>query len=175
MAHSPLTPWADFYVIIGSAAAALTGLTFVVSTLVAQRPAASPDPGEGTKTFTSPTIVHFCSALLVAAIMSAPWHRFEIAEGAIALAGLGGLAYASYITYRLSRMKTYDVDVDEWIWYAALPLIAYAVMLASAAGAAFIASQALFALGGATLLLLFIGIHNAWDVVTYLAMSSAQR
>lgn len=28
----------------------------------------------------------------------------------------------------------------------------------------------LFLIGGAALLLLFIGIHNAWDTVTYLAL-----
>ena len=31
-------------------------------------------------------------------------------------------------------------------------------------------TQALFALAGANLLLIFIGIHNAWDVVTYIAI-----
>jgi hypothetical protein len=175
MHESPLTAWANFYVIIGSAAAALTGLTFVVSTLVAQRPPVDGDPGEGTKTFTSPTIVHFCAALLIAGIMSAPWHRFEIAEGLIGVAGVCGVAYVSHVLYRLSRMAHYDVDLDEWIWYGYLPLLAYAAIVASAAGAAFIASQALFALGGATLLLIFVGIHNAWDVVTYLAINAAQR
>ena len=175
MSDSPLVPWSNFYTIVGSAAAALTGLTFVVSTLIAQRRPVEGDPREGTSTFTSPTIVHFCAALLVAGIMSAPWHRFEIAEALIGAAGCCGVAYAAYIAYRLSRMRHYDVDLDEWIWYAALPLFSYAVIVASAAGAAFVASQALFALGGATLLLLFIGIHNAWDIVTYLAIDSAQR
>ena len=33
-ALSPLAPWQNFYVIIGSAAAALTGLMFVVITLI---------------------------------------------------------------------------------------------------------------------------------------------
>jgi hypothetical protein len=175
MHDSPLTAWTNYYAIMGSASAALTGLTFVVSTLVAQHPPGTGDPGEGTRNFTTPTIVHFSAALLIAGIMSAPWHRFEIAEGLIGLAGVAGVIYTSRITYRLTKMPNYDVDVDEWIWYAALPILAYVVIVASAAGAAFITSQALFALAGATLLLIFIGIHNAWDVVTYLSISAIQR
>ena len=41
-------------------------------------------------------------------------------------------------------------------------------MLAGSAYAAhFQARPALFVVGAATLLLLFVGIHNAWDAVTY--------
>ena len=171
MHDSPLAGWQNFYVMVGSSSAALTGLMFVVTTLVAQRPPVAGDPNEGTRTFSAPNVVHFCSALLVAGIMSAPWHRFEIAEGLIGLTGVAGVIYVLRIVYRLSRMTRYQVDLDEWIWYAVLPFLAYLVMIAGAAGAAFIASQALFALAGATLLMLFIGIHNAWDIVTYLALS----
>src|SRR5258708_35877677 len=69
-AVSPLTTWGNFYVIIGSSAAALTGLMFVVITLIAgarvQRSSGS------LAAFGTPTVVHFCAALLVAAILSAP-------------------------------------------------------------------------------------------------------
>jgi hypothetical protein len=33
---------------------------------------------------------------------------------------------------------------------------------------------ALFVVGAATVLFLFIGIHNAWDTVTYLVLASSQ-
>jgi hypothetical protein len=63
--------WESFYVIIGSSAAALTGLQFVVIVLGAERKALG--DGETTRAFATPTVVHFCAVLLVAAILSAPW------------------------------------------------------------------------------------------------------
>ena len=62
-AVSPLAAWESFYVIVGSSAAALTGLQFVVMTLIAQiRPGSS--RGESISAFGTPTVVHFGAALL---------------------------------------------------------------------------------------------------------------
>src|SRR3954463_15457830 len=70
-AHLPLTQWENFYVIVGSSAGALTGLQFVVMTLIAE---SSISGGmSGVRAFGTPTIVHFCAVLLVSAIISAPW------------------------------------------------------------------------------------------------------
>ena len=48
-----------------------------------------------------------------------------------------------------------------------LPIVAYAILGISAFAARFRVREALFAVAAAALLLLFIGIHNAWDAVTY--------
>ena len=68
---APLAPWQTFSVLIGTAAAALTGLMFVVATLVAGVRVSS--SSEAFATFNTPNVMHFCLALLVAAILSAPW------------------------------------------------------------------------------------------------------
>jgi hypothetical protein len=61
------------------------------------------------------------------------------------------------------------------LFYAILPFLAYALL----AGAAFMAQshphRALFGAAGAALLLLFIGIHNAWDSVVYHVVVQRQR
>lgn len=65
-----LTSWENFYVIIGSASAALTGLMFVVITLIA-----GTEMQKGNETlgaFGTPTVVHFGVALFVAVLISAP-------------------------------------------------------------------------------------------------------
>lgn len=69
-ARSPLATWESFYVIIGSSAAALTGLQFVVIALIAEARTRS-TPRE-IAAFGTPTIVHFCAVLLLSAILSAP-------------------------------------------------------------------------------------------------------
>src|SRR5258708_39222985 len=69
-AVSPLTAWDNFYVIIGSSAWALTGVTFLAITLVAGAPRRS--RGWGIGAVTTPTAVHFGVVLLIAAINHAP-------------------------------------------------------------------------------------------------------
>ena len=69
-ALSPLAAWESFYVIIGSSAAALTGLQFVVIVLGAEVNALT--DVSGTRAFGTPTVVHFCAVLLISAILSAP-------------------------------------------------------------------------------------------------------
>jgi hypothetical protein len=68
---APLAAWQNFSVIIGSAAATLTGLMFVVITLIAGARDRRPSGVLGA--FATPTVVHFGAVLLVAAILSAPW------------------------------------------------------------------------------------------------------
>jgi hypothetical protein len=170
-AASPaLAAWSNYYVIAGSSAAALTGLMFVVITLTAGR--RSRVTGEGVATFNTPTVVNFCAALLISAIVTAPWHSLFPAGVLVGLVGLAGVAYSLRVTYRLrTRMsELYSPEVDDWLWYAVLPTAAYLLVAGAAIGLFAAATGAPFALAAAAILLIFIGIHNAWDVVTYLAM-----
>ncbi len=89
-AVSVLPTWYSFYVLVGSAAATLTGLMFVVATLIAGVRVRVPSPSEAFATFNTPNVVHFCAALLVAAILSAPWQALWPAGLLLGLSGLGG-------------------------------------------------------------------------------------
>jgi hypothetical protein len=68
---SELAEWDSFYGIVGSAAATLIGLQFVVLTLIAERPPLR--AAEAGAAFATPTIVHFGAALLLSAVLRAPW------------------------------------------------------------------------------------------------------
>ena len=72
-APSALALWENFYVIVGSSAGALIGLQFVVITLIADIPIGHGAAQAG-DAFATPTIVHFGAVLLLAAVLSAPWH-----------------------------------------------------------------------------------------------------
>jgi hypothetical protein len=73
------------------------------------------------------------------------------------------------------RLTTYHADVDDWIWFVVLPLVGYALVAATALLVPWSPETALFLLAAATMLLIFIGIRNSWDVVTYLAIDFNQR
>ena len=169
---SPLTRWENFYVILGSSAGALTGLQFVVIALVSETRATG--SMLEIRAFGTPNVVHFCAALLIAAIASAPWQALSSAGMSFAVCGAAGLAYAISVI-RHARNAAYQPDVEDWIWYVVLPVLAYGAML----GAAIILAQhthsSLFVIAGTALLLVFIGIHNAWDSVTYIAVQHRER
>jgi hypothetical protein len=161
------TPWENFYVIVGSSGAALTGLQFVVMALVAD--ARRKGSHETISAFGTPTIVHFCVVLATAALLSAPWHSVLAPTVILALGGVGGIGYVGVVAARTRRQKDYKPVLEDWVWHCVLPAIAYATLFA---GAITMDRDdfGLFAIGATTLLLLLIGIHNAWDSVAYLAI-----
>jgi hypothetical protein len=66
------------------------------------------------------------------------------------------------------RVQTaYPPVFEDWLLHVLLPLVAYAVLVLSALAARAYTAEVLFVVGAATLLLLFIGIHNAWDSIFY--------
>ncbi len=169
---SLLTTWQNFYVIIGSAAAALTGLMFVVITLIAR--ARARRSSESVAAFGTPTVVHFCAALLVAAILSAPWQVLWHAALLLGLCGLGGVTYVVVVLRRARHQTDYQPVLEDWLWHTVLPLVSYTALVVAAMVLPSNPVPALFVIGAVTLLLLFIGIHNAWDTVTYIAIEFSQ-
>ena len=161
-----LSGWANFYVIVGSSAGALIGLQFVVMSLIANMPAVRANAQAG-YAFSTPTVIHFGAALLLSAILNAPWQAISTAAVLWGIVGLGGLVYAVITTRRMRVQTAYRPEFEDWLFHVLLPLAAYITLAGSAYAARFNVRAALFAVGAATLLLLFIGIHNAWDAVTY--------
>jgi hypothetical protein len=170
-ALSPLAGWANFYVIVGSSAGALTGLQFVVMTLITE---AKVGGMQEIRAFGTPTVVHFCAALLVSAIMSAPWPALSNVDFCIGACGAAGVAYASSIIWH-ARKSSYNPDAEDWFWYAALPLAAYGTLIVGAILLWTRPTSSLFVIAATTLVFLFIGIHNSWDTVTYIAVQNQQQ
>jgi hypothetical protein len=167
-AASFLTPWSAFFATMGTSAGALTGLMFVVITIVAGVPRQT--TSEGLSTYSTPTVIHFCAALYVSAIALAPWHSLVHVAVAIGLCGIYGVGYVARVMIRTSRITAYVADLEDWIWYCILPLISYAAILASAIALVRAPIEGLYVLAGSTLAQIFIGIRNSWDVVTFLAV-----
>lgn len=171
--ESALKAWESFYVIVGSSAGALTGLQFVVLTLVTEAGMLR-GGGETLAVFGSPNIVHFCSALLISALVSAPWPGHGGVAVAIVLVGALGLLYSLDVMRRATRQRDYQPVLEDWIWHATLPILAYAGLVGAGIALARFTTGALFVVGGASLLLVFIGIHNAWDTVAYVTVERSR-
>ncbi|HEY2931082.1 MAG TPA: hypothetical protein VGK99_04995 [Acidobacteriota bacterium] len=171
-ALSPFVAWESFYVIIGSSAGALTGLQFVVIVLGAEVKGLD---AATTRAFGTPTVVHFCAVLLTSAILSAPWRALAGAAFCLAACGMAGFVYAALVVRRARRQTEYVPVLEDWLWHGALPLIAYAALLAASVALGRQPVPSLFVIGAAAVLLLFVGIHNAWDAVTYIALQGRRR
>ena len=161
-----LAEWNSFYVIVGSSAGALIGLQFVVMALIAETPSARPNAQAGAA-FSTPSVVHFGVVLLLSAIISAPWHTIGAIGVVLGLVGVSGIVYAIIVARRLRMQTAYRPVFEDWLFHALIPLAAYGILAVSAYVAQSRAPPALFLVGVATLVLLFVGIHNAWDAVTY--------
>ena len=157
--------WDSFYLIIGSAAGALIGLQFVVMTLMAARP--ERPSAEAAAAFATPTIIHLSTALLLAVVIRTPFKEITSAAVVWGLIGLIGVVYSVIVIRRMRRQSMYQPEFEDWLFHALLPFAAYTTLAVSAVAALRYGREALFAVGASVLLLLIIGIHNAWDAVTY--------
>jgi hypothetical protein len=171
---SVLTPWSNFYIMTGSAAASLTGLMFVVITLVTGTERVRKNP-DGIGTFSTPTVAHFGAALLVSALLSVPWRSLAHPATLLGLIGLCGVVYVLRVMYRTRRMTVYSADIEDWTWFTILPLVAYGAILTGAIALPAFPVEALFALAAGVVILIFIGIRNAWDIVTFIAIGGPDK
>lgn len=162
---SALDAWDSFYVIVGSSAGALIGLQFVVMTLIAERPQAGASLAG--RAFGTPTVVHFSACLMLAALVRIPWPEAANALWAAGAAGAAGLIYTAITAARMWRQDVYRPDFEDVLCHVVLPLAAYGLLVAAGAWGRAHLEPALYAVGAAALILLFDGIHNAWDAVAY--------
>src|SRR5205807_2595488 len=127
-AVSPFAAWENFYVIVGSSAAALTGLQYVVVVLGAEARSIGPEVGA----FGTPTVVHFCAALLISAIVSVPWRAVANAALALGVVGVAGIVYMAVVIRRARRQTRYVPVLEDWLWHCIFPLLCYVSLLGGA-------------------------------------------
>jgi hypothetical protein len=171
-----LGEWENFYVIVGSSAGALTGLTFIVITIAADLPGSATARLVGLRAFTTPTAVHFGAALWIAALMSMPGHSRLSLMLCLATTGLIGTAYCGYVARLIVDARIgYKPVLSDWIWSLLLPLATYLLLLIAAMLMRAHLSVALYTVAAVGLLLLLLGLHNAWDVVVWITTERHAR
>src|SRR2546427_10910752 len=88
----------------------------------------------------------------------------------LGLSSLGGVSYVVIVLRRARRQTDYQPVLSDWLWHTAFPLVSYTALVVAAIVLPGNPAPALFVIAAGTVLLLFIGIHNAWDNVTYIAL-----
>jgi hypothetical protein len=163
-----LEAWSNFYVIVGSSAAGLTGLTFVVIALVSD---AQGVRMSGLRAFVTPIVMHFGSALWLSAVLCIPGHTAVSVAACMMVSGAILSAYGATTTYRMYRGRAlYNPVLEDWIWNATLPSLCYLGLLVAGVLALQRTALALYIIGAAALTLLFVGVHNAWDLAVWVTV-----
>jgi len=168
MDGSPLEGWDNFYVMLGTAAAGLLGLTFVVIALLSEAPRAT---SAGTSGYITPTVVHFGTVLGLSCFLSVPRQSVASLSLGFGAVAIGLLIYTGVITANMRRFSASYVPVlEDWIWHLLLPFIVYGTLLAMAFLLWRRPRPAMYGIASALTLLLFVGIHNSWDVAVSVTM-----
>ncbi len=170
---SLLNSWQNFYMIMGTAAATLTGLMFVVTTLIAGIDGHQSILNPAVSAFNTPTVVQFATVLLLAGILSAPWQSFSNLGFFLGLVGLGMVFYSFIVLRRMRRVPHYQSTFEDWSWYLALPFLSHVLLIVAAFMLENNPSPALYIVAASMIILLLTGIRNAWDMVTFLAVERA--
>jgi hypothetical protein len=171
MDASLLAGWENFYVIVGSSAGGLTGLTFVVIALIRDTRRARPT---GLRGFVTPTIVHFGGVLALAAFLSMPHQRPLSLSVGFGLAGLAGLIYGGVIARYISGQGSQYAPVrEDWIFNVIVPTLTYGFLLVMAFLVWSRPAQTLYCVAVLCLILLFLGMRNAWDIAIWMTLSKS--
>ena len=164
-----LSPWHEFYALLGTAAAALVALLFVAVSIGASILTPEPESRRNTATYMSPVVFHYANILflsLIALIPTQTWESFALVIGA---AASGSSIYSMVIAVRVHRNPI--SDLADRLCYGVIPALCYASGLVVAPLLLRENPFGLDLLAGAALLLLVINIRNAWDLM----MAFAQR
>lgn len=156
---------------IGSSAAALIGLMFIVVTLTAGRDRKDLEPGK--KLYTTPIVWHLGVVLVLSAVAEMPIMTVRLFGLACGITSLIGLVSSIRISLGIARaqMATSYTGYDA-CWYGMAPAVIYAALGTSAVGLIDKSDWGLSCAAVAILTLLVVSIHNEWDLVTFLAPMS---
>jgi hypothetical protein len=161
-----LHAWHEFYLLLGTSAAALTGLMFVVVSIspetIATRPFA------GIRAFVTPTVVYFTTVLVVSGAMMAPHLGPRPLALLLGLGGIAGVAYMLWIDVH-RQWREAKLEEDDWVWYVALPALSYILLVAAAIALWLDSVLAAWTIGFTMVLLLVTGIRNGWDLALWMA------
>lgn len=171
--------WQNFYMLLGGASATLVGLMFIAISLGSGRWPASERAllTASFGAFLSPTFTHFVYVLVTAVVLLVPTLSEEVLGALLVLAGIGSLVHiARNLPFVHARYRTGSLDRSDLIWYSLMPSIGYVlyldagIALLRAGARRTLAPYALEVLALASILLLVIGVRNAWDLVVFLVL-----
>jgi hypothetical protein len=160
--------WSDFYLFVGSAAAVLIGLIFVVISLMQDRSRSS--VLAGSKLYMGPIVLSVSFVLALSGAALAPGitePRFAVIAGIVAVWGLARGVMSTLGMWRLGSGREIHWS-DAW-FYGVIPSLLYVALGAVAVAIANRFGWAADGLALAIMGILLCAIRNEWDLITWIA------
>lgn len=169
-----LREWESFYLLIGTAGATLSGLLFVAVSLAPRL--VTPQTVALQRHFTDPPLLAFALSLGLACLMLIPTLSAPLLAALLLLCGLlalGGALRTAAQLRRSGRAETFRPS--DLLWRVAASILS-SLLLLGAGGAAWSGALPLTLglLAVSSLLLLFSGLRNAWDLMLWLVLHAKE-
>jgi uncharacterized membrane protein YidH (DUF202 family) len=161
--------WDSFYLLVGGGAGAFISTMFVVATLMGDLEQRRLD--DGRQVFITPVVFHFGVVFVVSVLTAVPHLTRGTLGLLLALGSAAGLGYAVTTLMRLRKLDWegfYNPDLSDTFFYGVAPIVVYLAMGAAAWDVWFDAEDAPYLIGWLMLVLVSMGIRNAWDLATAL-------
>ena len=84
------------------------------------------------------------------------------------------MAYSFRIVWH-ARQAAYQPDWADWFWYIVFPLIGHLALVGAAVLLWRNVAWSLALIAANALAFLFLGVHNSWDTVTFIAIQHGQQ
>jgi hypothetical protein len=164
-----LAPWHDFYMLIGTAAATLVGLTCVAASVGAA--IFTEENEKALQSFLTPTVVHFAAVLFASLLTVAPLASVTALGTLLFPLGATGVLYSSSVWLNV-RSASYAANVlmIDRMWYGLAPVFGYGVVAAASVALALGIGRGLVPLAGGLGFLMIAGIRNAWDMTVWIVI-----
>jgi hypothetical protein len=161
-----LVQWREFYSVIGEASATLVALIFVAASIGAE--VFTSKHQAGIRSFLSPTVVHFTAVLVICLLASIPDETWDVLGALLGSVGAIGLVYTGWVWRRMLKHGIVaSIDTVDRLWYALLPIPAYLIVIGAGLSLRRRSLVSLDLLASPLILLLLIGIRNAWDMTVW--------
>lgn len=158
--------WGEYYLLVGTAAAALIGLLFVVMSLLAGRDRAQIEAGS--RFYMTPIVFDLGAIVVLSGAALAVMEAAAVGWLTVAV-GLVSIVMDVRISFGIGQLdvaspnRTFDTS-----WYGVVPTIVSALLVGAGAGILLDREWAAISLAAVLMALLLVCIHNAWDLVTYI-------
>ena len=165
--------WETFYLLIGTSAAALVGVMFIVTTLTAEIEADTIN--RGVVIYQNPLVFHLGAIFAASAVILVPDHDIVRAVLLAAL-GIAGFIYSVRTLLRIFEpYEFYEPTIWDKLFYGFAPCLLYLLLGAGGLASLWTTEFAVDAISATTLVLLVVSIRNAWDVAVFAVRIASQR
>ncbi|MEO8714100.1 MAG: hypothetical protein ABI369_03710 [Acetobacteraceae bacterium] len=161
--------WHDFYLLIGTASATLVGLMFVAASVGASY--FTTEREVPLRSLLTPTIQHFSAVLVICLMGTAPSQTSSSFGALVSASGVVGIGFACRVWRNmLRRGMTKTLDLADRCCYIVLPIGTYLAVIGTGIVLPSKPGLGLDLLAGLLVVLLLLGIRNAWDMTLWIVL-----